>query len=44
MLTSAIQRQERPELTTSDQRWAMDVIHDTLAYGRTIRILSVVDA
>lgn len=40
---SAVRREGRPTTTAADQRWAMDFIHDTLADGRTIRILSVVD-
>ena len=41
---SLVQRHERPVLGAVNERWAMDFIHDTLAEGRTIRILSVVDA
>ena len=40
---SAVPRAVRPVTTAADQRWAMDFIHDVLADGRTIRILSVVD-
>jgi len=29
--------------TEPNERWAMDFIHDTLAGGRTVRILSVMD-
>lgn len=35
---------ERPVLGAVNERWAMDLIHDTLAEGRSIRIVSVVDA
>lgn len=31
-------------LTAADQEWALDFAHDVVAAGRTIRILSVVDA
>jgi putative transposase len=40
---NAARREGRPATTEPNQRWAMDFIHDTLADGRTIRILSVVD-
>jgi putative transposase len=30
--------------TTANQEWALDFVHDVLAAGRTIRVLSVVDA
>ena len=33
-----------PRLTGPNQEWAMDFIVDGLATGRTVRILSVVDA
>jgi transposase InsO family protein len=36
----------QPQLTASapDQQWAIDFVHDRLASGRTIRMLTVVDA
>lgn len=34
----------RPQLTGANQEWALDFAHDVLAAGRTIRVLSVVDA
>jgi putative transposase len=34
----------RPQLTAANQEWALDFAHDVLAAGRTIRVLSVVDA
>ena len=40
---SIVRREGRPETTAANQRWAMDFIHDTLADGRTVRILSVLD-
>jgi putative transposase len=40
---SATRREGRPATTESNQRWAMDLIHDGLAEGRTVRILSVLD-
>lgn len=40
---SAVRREGRPTTTGCNQRWAMDFIHDTLADGRTLRILSVLD-
>jgi transposase InsO family protein len=30
--------------TAANQEWALDFIHDVIAAGRTIRVLSVVDA
>jgi hypothetical protein len=30
--------------TAANQEWALDFAHDVLAAGRTIRVLSVVDA
>ena len=30
--------------TAADQEWALDFVHDAVACGRTIRVLSVVDA
>lgn len=41
---SAVQREARPKLGAINERWAMDFIHDTLASGASIRILSIVDA
>lgn len=40
---SVVRREGRPTTTAANQRWAMDFIHDTLADGRTVRILSVLD-
>jgi len=40
---SAVTRALRPRATAPNERWAMDFIHDTLASGNTIRVLSVVD-
>lgn len=40
---SAAHREQRNPTTRSNQRWAMDFVHDTLSGGRTIRILAVVD-
>lgn len=37
-------RAAEPRLTRTNQEWAMDFIVDGLATGRTVRILSVVDA
>jgi putative transposase len=34
----------RLQLTEANQEWALDFAHDVLAGGRTIRVLSVVDA
>jgi putative transposase len=31
-------------LTAANQEWALDFAHDVVAAGRTIRVLSVVDA
>ena len=33
----------QPVLTAPDQEWSLDFIHDGLAGGRTLRVLSVVD-
>jgi putative transposase len=40
---SAVRREGRPTTTAPNQGWATDFIHDMLADGRTVRILSVVD-
>jgi putative transposase len=40
---SAVVRVLRPQASAPKERWAMDFIHDTLASGNTIRVLSVVD-
>jgi len=39
-------RQGQPLLvrTSANQEWALDFAHDAVAYGRTIRVLSVLDA
>jgi putative transposase len=34
----------RPVLTGANQEWALDFAHDVLAAGRSIRVLSVMDA
>ena len=34
----------RPVLSNANQEWALDFLHDVLAAGRNIRVLSVVDA
>ena len=36
-------REDRCEATGPDETWAMDFVHDQLATGRKIRILTVVD-
>ncbi len=36
-------RVDRPEPTHSNHVWAMDFVHDQLATGRKIRVLTVVD-
>lgn len=36
-------REDRTDATHSNQIWAMDFVHDQLATGRKIRILTVVD-
>ena len=40
---SAVTRQGRPEVQKPNERWAMDFMHDTLASGEKIRVLTVVD-
>lgn len=40
---SVLRREGRPVTTAANERWAMDFIHDALADGRTVRILSVLD-
>jgi putative transposase len=40
---SATLRAERPVVTAPDQQWAMDFMHDTLAGGASIRVLTVID-
>jgi len=40
---SAVQRMPRPQPASANERWAMDFVHDTLAGGRTMRVLTVVD-
>ncbi len=37
-------REDRTDATQSNQVWAMDFVHDQLATGRKIRVLTVVDA
>ena len=36
-------REERTDATHSNQVWAMDFVHDQLATGRKLRILTIVD-
>jgi putative transposase len=36
-------REDRKEATSPNETWAMDFVHDQLATGRKIRILTVVD-
>ena len=40
---SATLRAERPVVTAPDQQWAMDFMHDTLAGGASVRVLTVID-
>jgi len=40
---SATVRHGRPEVRQPNERWAMDFMHDTLASGEKIRVLTVVD-
>lgn len=37
-------REDRADATHSNQVWAMDFVHDQLATGRKLRILTIVDA
>ena len=39
----AVPRQPRPLPQQPNERWSMDFMHDTLADGRVIRILTIVD-
>lgn len=39
----AKQRDDRAEATHTNQVWAMDFVHDQLATGRKLRILTIVD-
>jgi len=34
----------RPALTAANQEWALDFVHDGMASGRAMRVLSVIDA
>ena len=34
----------RPALTAANQEWALDFVHDGMANGRAMRVLSVIDA
>lgn len=36
-------REDRSEATRCDQTWAMDFVHDQLATGKKLRILTIVD-
>lgn len=40
---SAVAREARPVPTVVNERWAMDFVHDTLAGGQRIRLLTVLD-
>ena len=40
---SAARRVEQPRPTAPNETWAMDFMHDSLADGRTLRVLTVVD-
>jgi putative transposase len=36
-------RDDRQDATAANQTWAMDFVHDQLATGRTLRVLTIVD-
>jgi len=40
---SAVPRPVRPSLAAPNERWALDVVHDTLSTGRQCRCLTVLD-
>ena len=40
---SATVRTQRPDPCRPNEQWAMDFMHDTLATGRTLRLLTVID-
>jgi len=40
---AAVVRRQQQETTQPNERWAMDFMHDTLADGRKIRVLTVID-
>ena len=40
---SAVARTLRPAPLQVNERWAMDFVHDTLAGGQTIRVLTMLD-
>lgn len=40
---SAARRVERPQPAAPNEIWAMDFMHDTLADGKTVRVLTVID-
>lgn len=40
---SAVVRRARPMPTGPNEQWAMDFMHDTLAGGQTIRLLTAID-
>jgi putative transposase len=40
---SVLARQGKPQAKRPNERWAMDFMHDTLAGGETLRVLTVVD-
>lgn len=40
---SAVARAARPAAQRRDEQWAMDFMHDTLADGRSVRVLTAID-
>ena len=42
-LKAAAHRMQRPEVSTLDQCWSMDFVHDQLFNGRRLRALTIVD-
>jgi putative transposase len=40
---AAVAREEKKSVTSPNERWAMDFMHDTLFDGRTMRVLTVID-
>jgi putative transposase len=41
---SASPQRRRPLAMRPDERWTMDFMHDTLATGQVIRVLTILDA
>lgn len=41
---SAVPRGPRPQASAPNQVWAMDFLHDTLADGRLLRVLTLIDS